>query len=364
MDWDCDILVVGGGITGMSAAVTATHAGAQTLLVEKRGELGGILRAGLNFPVCGLFGSDGELLNDGLSREMFESINVAPERMGRVWVWPCPSDQLLALFDERIAAEKQLTVLKNCAVKTVEEQDGRIVTVTAGDSIFHPEAVIDCSGDGAVIQLSSAETLMPDKGALAGYSLFFQGLENADGMLPVQVPYVLRKSDLPDYLRFTTFSFPGYLKLSVPADVSDEQLQRDVDAVLQCLEKELPDFGNAVLMETSPYLMQREGVRLKGGYVLTKEDVLSGAKCDAAAVKGAWPVEYWDAKKGQQLEYLLDGEFYEIPFRCLKSPSIGNLLVAGRCISATSEALASTRVMGTCIALGEAAGFAAMDMCV
>lgn len=343
----------------MSAALSSARTGARTLLVEKRNELGGILRAGLNFPVCGLFDSNAELLNNGLSRELFESIDVAPERMGRVWVWPCPPKQLLGLFGELIAAEKNLTVLKNCAVEAVKEQDGRIVEV--GE--IRPQAVIDCSGDGAVIQHSSTEKLLPEKNTLAGYSVFFQGVENADEMLPVQVPYVLRKSALPDYLRFTTFAFPGYLKMSVPAEISDGQLQGDVAAVFQCLEKELPMFGKAKIVETSPYVLWREGVRLKGEYVLTKEDVLSGAKFDDAVARAAWPVEYWDAERGQQLEYLPDGAFYEIPGRSLKSPTIKNLLAAGRCISATSEALASARVMGTCIALGEAAGTAAVDWC-
>ncbi len=344
-----DTVVVGGGVAGMSAALAAARCGVKTLLLEKRAELGGILRAGLNFPVCGLFGSKGELLNDGLSRELFEAAAVSPKRMGRVWIWPCPPEKLLALFSERLAVEENLTV--------------RLEThVAAGDPCFRAKTVVDCSGDGAVIAAGSGGKFLPEEEVLAGYSICFQGVEN-DPMLPLKVPYVLRKSGLPSYLFFSTFSLPDGLKLAVPPDIGTAALQRDVDRVFLCLKKELPAFGTARIVETSPHLLRREGIRMKGEYVLTREDVLGGARFGDAVAKCAWPMEKWDLKNGQQLEYLPDGAFYEIPLRCLKSPDLGNLLAAGRCISATSEALASARVMGTCIATGEAAGKAAADLC-
>jgi glycine/D-amino acid oxidase-like deaminating enzyme len=362
-DLEFEIVVVGGGVAGMAAALGAARRGAKTLVLEKCPELGGVLRAGLNFPVCGLFDSNANLLNEGLSRELFDAANVPPERMGRVYAWPCPPKKLLALFAERIAAEKNLSVMLESEATAVEERGGRIVRVAVGDWAIRPQVVIDCSGDGAVIQMGSAEKLRPEKEPLAGYSIRFQGLEN-DPMLPLKVPYALRNSRLPDYLRFSTFSLPDCLKLSIPPNLGRAALQRDIDAVFQWLEEKVPAFGNAGIAETSPHVLRREGVRLKGEHVLTKTEVLSGARFADAVAKCAWPVEYWDAENGQQLEYLPDGAFYEIPLRCLVSPDLGNLLAAGRCISASSEALASARVMGTCIATGEAAGKAAADLCL
>jgi hypothetical protein len=75
--------------------------------------------------------------------------------------------------------------------------------------------------------------------------------------------------------------------------------------------------------------------------------------------KNAWPVELWDRDKGTIYTYVPRGDYYEIPFRCLQVKGISNLLTAGRCISVTREALGSTRVMGSCISLGEQAGRAA-----
>jgi hypothetical protein len=96
-----------------------------------------------------------------------------------------------------------------------------------------------------------------------------------------------------------------------------------------------------------------------GDYVLTKEDVLSARKFPDGGVKNAWPVELWDRAKGTVYRYVPRGEYYEIPFRCQTVKGVPNLLTAGRCISVTHEALGSTRVMGTCMALGEQAGKAA-----
>lgn len=363
VDLEFDVLVVGGGVAGMSAALASARCGAKTLLLEKRPQLGGILRAGLGFPLCGFFDSHANLLNEGFSRELFEAGDISPERMGRVHIWPCPPEELLHLFSTRLAAERNLAVwLESEAVK-VEMRDGRMVGVAVGRSLIHPKAGVDCSGDGAVIAAADAERLEPDNEMLAGYSIRFCDLKN-DPMLPLKVPYVLRKSGLPAYLGFSLFSPPDLLKLAVPATLGAEALRRDVDAVVEYLKSELPAFRTARIAETSPQILRREGIRLKGKYVLTKEDVLGGARFGDAVAKCAWPIEHWRADNGPQFKYLPDGTFYEIPLRCLESSTIGNLFAAGRCLSATSEALASARVMGTCIATGEAAGRAAAEFCL
>jgi hypothetical protein len=78
--------------------------------------------------------------------------------------------------------------------------------------------------------------------------------------------------------------------------------------------------------------------------------------------KNAWPIELWDREKGTVYRYVPPGDHYEIPFRCMTVKGFSNLLTAGRCISVTHEALGSTRVMGTCMALGDIAGQAAAGL--
>jgi len=97
-----------------------------------------------------------------------------------------------------------------------------------------------------------------------------------------------------------------------------------------------------------------------GRYELTREDVLSGRKFEDAVARGSWPIELWkEGRPGATYEYLEDGQSYDIPLRCLQAQDLGNLFVAGRCLSASHEALGSARVIGTCLATGEAAGRAA-----
>jgi hypothetical protein len=93
--------------------------------------------------------------------------------------------------------------------------------------------------------------------------------------------------------------------------------------------------------------------------MLTEEDVLTARKFPDAIVRNAWPVELWDRSKGTLYRYVPRGDYYEIPFRCITVKGISNLLTAGRCISVSHAALGSTRVMGTCMALGDQAGRAA-----
>jgi len=106
----------------------------------------------------------------------------------------------------------------------------------------------------------------------------------------------------------------------------------------------------------SPRVVDREGPRLCGEYTLTSDDILNARKFPDGAVKNAWPIELWDQEKGPSYRYLEPGNYHEIPLRCLKAQGISNCWSAGRCISATREALGSTRVIGICLSLGEEAG--------
>lgn len=362
MKTECDILVVGGGVAGLAAALTASRRGLETILLEKRSRLGGTLRDGLNFPICGLFDSDGHLLNGGLAKELYESSKILPQKMGRLYVWPCPANRLLDLFTERMDADVWLNHNVEWVKGAGEASSDRLISSVGGDGFsISPKAVIDCSGEGVVVQLSPAEKLLPERPVLAGYSIRFSLLPS-DRMLPIKVPYILRKAaedgTIPPHLRFSVFA-GDCLKCSLlPADNAEALTQQIADL----LKAEVPAFENATVVEKSPAPLLREGVRMRGEYILTKEDVGGGgAGGGDAVVQAAWPLEYWDAERGQQLEYLPDGHSYGIPSACLKSANIKNLFAAGRTISVTSEALASTRVMGTCISLGEAAANVALE---
>jgi hypothetical protein len=112
----------------------------------------------------------------------------------------------------------------------------------------------------------------------------------------------------------------------------------------------------------APQVGVRETRRLAGRYRLTRDDVLSARVFDDAVARGSWPIELWqDGQPGATYEYLPDGRAYDIPLRCLQARDVANLFMAGRCISASREALGSARVIGTCLATGHAAGTAAAN---
>ena len=234
-------------------------------------------------------------------------------------------------------------------------------------------AVIDCSGDGAVIRLSGAayDISSPEERQLAGFCFKIKGIKDPGDMAPVSVPYYISQAAaekrIPSYLKYARFyqgdvDDEGYCLISIPPGDSPERIReakKYAAAVHGILADSIDSFRNSRITEMSSGIAEREGLRMKGEYTLTEEDVLSGRKFHDGVVKSAWPIELWDREKGPTYRYLELGAWYEIPLRCLKSRDIKNLYCAGRCISASPEALGSTRVMGTCISLGEQAGLAA-----
>jgi hypothetical protein len=136
------------------------------------------------------------------------------------------------------------------------------------------------------------------------------------------------------------------------------EARRQIRDIQSYLIKYLPGFEKAYMSRTAPYLGIRESRRIIGRYVLTREDILGCRLFPDAVAVGSYPVDiHRPTDEDCTLEWC--GDCYDIPYGCLLPKEAGNLLVAGRCISTTHEALAAIRVMPTCMAIGEAAGRAA-----
>jgi hypothetical protein len=378
----CDVLVVGLGVAGISAGVRAAREGAHTVLIEKHGYPGGTAVTSMHRFICGLYGNwectPETTLNGGLAAEVCAGLRArAPDkevqRMGKVYVLPFATRDLMSTLRTLSEAEGELEILYGTRAVSVRVEEDAIAEITAQDETGELDvatsAVIDCSGDGIIIQMSGAQYQVtpPSEQQLAGYSFRIKGLQEADELLVVRVPYLLRKAvddkKLPPYLRFTTYApgddpDEGYCRLNIPAAGEDrnEQARNDALLVHGHLSRVLFAFKGSHIAEMSPEVAYREGARAWGEYTLTAADVLGARKFPDGAVKNAWPIELWDQEKGPSYRYLDPGDYYEIPLRCLKAQGISNCWCAGRCISASHEALGSTRVMGTCISLGEEAG--------
>ncbi len=134
------------------------------------------------------------------------------------------------------------------------------------------------------------------------------------------------------------------------------------DQVWTCarfLKSSVPGFENAHFSGIAPRIGIRETRRIMGELVLTRDDVLAGRKRADGICKGAHELDVHGAGTAHRREMIKDGGSYDIPYGCLLPRGTTNLLVAGRCLSATREAHGSARVMGTCMGMGQAAGTAA-----
>jgi hypothetical protein len=155
------------------------------------------------------------------------------------------------------------------------------------------------------------------------------------------------------------------LAVALPDDWPDREARgeitraaRQTQAAVVAFLQGLSGFAGAHVCRTGS-LGVRDGGRVRGEYCLTADDVRGGRRFADAACRCAWPIEYWDPEHGVNLEYLPDGQAYDIPLRSLKVQGIANLWVAGKCLAADRLAQASARVAGCCWSMGEAAGQAA-----
>ncbi|MBI5055446.1 MAG: FAD-dependent oxidoreductase [Nitrospirae bacterium] len=385
MTTPCDVLVIGAGVSGAAAALAAARSGVKTILAEKENFLGGVGYSGLFQYICGLYlngkAMPKETLNDGIVREIVSNLNkLSPQRtikkIGQVYVLPYSREDLSSVFNSLCGNVPKLNVMFDATAVTVRKKGKTIVEVGLKQhGTIHKitsNVVIDCTGNGDVSAMAGAdfELSSPAKRQLAGFTIHLNGLKNADETLAIKVPYHLSQAVkmklLPAYLRFTSFTKgespdEGFLKLNPGYENSrrNEVVLKNAEKALRYLADKLPSFKNACVAGTSLRVMDREGRRIRGEYVLTEDDIINAGKFNDGVVKNSWPIEIWDKRKGTIYKYVKSGDYYEVPFRCLKAKGIDNLLLAGRCISVTHEALGSTRVMGTCISLGEQAGLAA-----
>ena len=136
--------------------------------------------------------------------------------------------------------------------------------------------------------------------------------------------------------------------------------RRQAEEYARFLVDKVPGYERAVLTQLSHQIGMRESRRIYGRYRLTKADVLGARDFDDAIARCGAPIEDHHAGSDTAWQYLPDGATYGIPYRCLLPETVEGLLVVGRCLSADHDAHASVRSMGQCMAMGQAAGVAAI----
>lgn len=383
----CDVAVVGAGPAGVCAAAAAAR-GASVVLIDSADRFGGSVTAAMHRSMCGLYSREPtdvlETLNDSAQREIVERMLrkepslVRPRQFGKAWVLEFPAWAWERTLSE-ICSEAKIDLRMGSRVTAVRREGARVMALQVEDSNarwIDVKAVIDCTGGGNLLRLAGEDAFQPPDDAagriLGGFSVRLAGLSGDPEMQRLQTAYSLAqavdKDLLPRFARFTSF-YPGpgegegVCKLAVdPNELGTREAEAFADEVVAYLKREVPGFAAAQVAELSPRVLPRDGLRLRGNYVVTEEDILQGRKHGPDSVHAWWPMERWDISDGPSFAFPPVGEHYDIPDDALCSAVIENLFAAGTCLSATSGAAASVRASGICLATGEAAGMLAISV--
>jgi hypothetical protein len=382
-----DVIVVGAGAAGVAAAASAADAGAPSVaLIESSHRLGGAVTGAMHRSLCGLYAAKprdaADTLNGGVQRECVSRMltlapdAIAPRAAGRTWVLEFPASVWEAALDEALS-KPNIDRLMGCKVIDVARKQDVISAVRvegATNCRLGLRVLIDCTGGGHMIRMSGEDAALPAERdrMLGGYSIRLSGIEGDPEMLRIQTPYVLTRAvseeKLPGEARFTLFvpgTSPGegICKLAVsPAHFAQEEVELFATAVLEHLKNNLPAFAGARVVETSPRAFARDGLRLRGKYVVSEQDVLGAKRHADPSAHAWWPIEFWDREQGPTYSYPPEGQHYDIPADALQSATIRNLFAAGTCVSATAKAAASIRASGICLATGDLSGQLAVSV--
>jgi hypothetical protein len=381
-----DVVVCGGGPAGVAAAVSASRSGANVLLIELKGALGGVMTSGLLTYLLDTKNKEGimsEIMlllqnaNSQLHPRVFD-----PEEMKYQLEKMCTDAGVTILYHSRVVN----AVVKDAELKSVVTENA------AGRQAYKAKVYIDCTGNGDLGALSGCKYALgsPSDNSLqaASMELIVSGINYEDMkannlMIHPSVPYsemakqnlrneILRAGVDPSYSHpvltpirndFFNLCFNQQYNFN-PLDAFNVS-KATIDARSECHEvvNKLRALGgvwkNIRIVSTPEQLAIREARRIEGLYAVSKTDLITGARFDDGVVRATFPVDihYGDSVKGKA--YGDDGisvKPYDIPMRALIAKDVNNLMMAGRCISGDYFAHASYRVIGNAVAMGEAAG--------
>ncbi|RJE71968.1 FAD-dependent oxidoreductase [Reichenbachiella sp. MSK19-1] len=380
---ETDILVVGGGVAGFAAAMAASRAGTDILLVDRHEAVGGNAVHSNVGTICGAYhhhkeGQDFLPVDHPFLKEVVAALKLEPMdyHQGLV-VAPYRVEQLSAYLQKTLASQqvKVWTEAEVIATETNETELTHVMIDRQGEQFeIHATQYVDCSGRGVLSDLSGLEMLKSERYQMASQVFSVSGLTSSEAYsleFSIKKSVVQDKNAAYEAVLKTISLVPGSLqdgtasvKFTLPHEITDEVSQYVLNQkgrewsvrLFDWLVKYVPSFAAAKLEKIYPQVGIRIQQRSRGQYVLTEEDVLSGRKFDSANIKGTWPIEEWNQDSRVDLTHISGHGYFEIPVECLRSYRLDNLFLGGKNISATDRAIASARVIGTCLQTGFEAG--------
>ena len=390
---ECDLCVVGGGMAGMVAAISAAREGIRVVLMHERPVLGGNASSEIRMWICGARGENNR--ETGILEEIaLENLYRNPTKSYAVW------DTVLYDFVHR---EKNITLLLNCTCMDAETESGefafgrkvRIKSVTGyqmtTQRFYQVSAKYFCdsSGDSILAPLTGAEFRLgrEDKNEFGeaieteeadsmtmGMSCLIQGRETDKEIKYIPPAFSTKLTDKDIENRkpnlYSDYENFWYLELGGDRDtIGDTEVLRD--ELLGLATGTWDYIKNSGKYEADKWELdflgflpgKRESRRMVGEYMVTQRDISDGVVFADEIAYGGWPLDdhfpggFWH--RGAPNTDFKTPAPYSLPYRALYSKNVENLYFAGRNISMTHMAMSSIRVMATCALLGEAVGKAA-----
>ena len=387
-----DVVVVGGGTSGVAAAVGAAQAGAKTLLIERNPYLGGEATHSGVAAFCGFFSCDAHLtrtvagvgakvveameqLDPGsvdyiISAAGHKNINFRPEYL------KCAMDNILD--------DAGVNLLLKAQVFKVVAENKKIVSLVClddeGEFTVEGTTFVDASGDANLTRLAGAETLWGDGETVQAATLPFRlcNVDTSKDLSPnavekailkgkaAKIPFLTREKGFilkQKESHVVSVLLPSFIPTNLTAEEQtkkEKDTRKQVLSYVEALRKYLPGMEKCELAVIGPDIGYRETRRIVGKYAVTTDAVLERRKNSQGVARCGWKPEiHKDVNKMGTYMEVKDGSYFDIPLGALQSATIDNLYAGGRMISSDPIAFAAIRVMGVCFATGHAAGVGA-----
>jgi hypothetical protein len=391
---ESELVILGGGPAGSIAAIAASRQGVDTVLLERHGFLGGNITAGGIDTVYGFYtpGENPVKVVGGIPDEIVETLEgqqaayQRPNTYGSgIGITFSAEHMKLALEEAVLSAGAK--VLYHAFSPAVCQHEGRIEAVivatkqglqqvrggffidASGDAdlVAHAGGAHLKAGEGGPIQSLTAVFFMANVDLERAKAFGKQALWDAMAEAAQSGSYHLPRVEGS----FHATPYPGMMEANmtrvanvdatdiVALSAAETEGRRQVQDYVRFLQDYIPGFESAYLVKTGCHIGVRETRRIKGDYQLQKEDVLQGKSFEDVIARCGMPIEDHHAGSDTRWIYVKDFGFYDIPYRCLIPQGLENVLVAGRCLSASHDAHASARSAGPAMAMGQAAGLAA-----
>jgi hypothetical protein len=381
-DIAADICVVGSGIAGLSAALEAARLGRSVILVDSLPVIGGQAVHSQIGVFCGLLSNPprNAQLTHGIADDILRDLGAegALHRiqggLGSIIYDPLA----LGRWAERAVDAAGITAVTGTIVRAVA-RDGRRITALDcatkfGDLRVRATGFVDASGDAILTWLAGEPCRVPGQGPVYGtHILVVEGVDARH--LPSREALVERQRRCAGDYGLTrtdglvlTFLEKGLAFINMTHDETPLEavaaakagfVGRDrADVALRFLKREFPDAFGQVRVRAYGLPGVRQTRWIVGVHQLTAAEILAGHRFDDAIGRTAWPIELHGSDAGYEWRVFPPDHLHYIPLRSLVPPGLDNLVAAGRCVDADTQALSSIRVQGPCIAMGAAAAHA------